>query len=355
MGRIRSIKPEILEDEKTANLSHLEWRLFVSIWVIADDHGNLRGEASYVQGAALWALQIPGWEVEQALEGLARVGLIVFYRVRGQLYMHIAGWDKHQRVDKPGKPRMPIPSEEGAQQLRWDTIYSRNPRNSSREPSRDFYEDPRESLATDLRPPTSDPERELARAHAIPPSTEPALCTDAQQNTNEKEPTQTALARPPEQIPRARDTSLESSDLQERRRLRTEIWSAHLALFAMLQAEKIGIGSRPPRGFADPGEVELGMRIAELWVEHSSDPVARAREACLHVLEIAGAEAREKAQLKFLDGGLWHAKRFANASARSLRDFPAKTRRRFPWRDAIPSGAPLAVVSDEPDFGRSGS
>lgn len=40
-GRIRSIKPEILDDEKCASLSHLE---------IADDYGNLRGDPDYVRG-----------------------------------------------------------------------------------------------------------------------------------------------------------------------------------------------------------------------------------------------------------------------------------------------------------------
>lgn len=162
-----------------------------------------------------------------------------------------------------------------------------------------------------------------------------------------------ALARPPSEITRPPSPWLESSDLQERRRLRTEIWGHHLALFAMLQGERIGTDARPPRKFGDRGETELGMRIAELWAEKPSDPAPHVREACLYVLEIAGAEARDKKRLTYLDGLLWKADRFSYASARSLREYPARTRARFPWRDA--AGPGLAVVSDEPDFGRSGS
>jgi hypothetical protein len=110
-GRIRSIKPEILEDEKTAALSHLQWRLFVSLWLIADDYGNLRGEPGYVQGQTLWAANETRGAVAGALDALTEVGLLTRYVVRGQTYHHITGWLRHQKVDKPGKPRMPGPDD----------------------------------------------------------------------------------------------------------------------------------------------------------------------------------------------------------------------------------------------------
>lgn len=151
-GRIRSIKPEILEDEKTAELSHIEWRLFVSLFLIADDHGNLRGESSYIRGQCLWATDDTREDVEDALEGLARVSLVSRYTVRGQSYYHIPGWSKHQRVDKPGKARMPGPDEADSES------YS-----SVAADSRDSRETPRnviETLAPDLRSPTTDQETE---------------------------------------------------------------------------------------------------------------------------------------------------------------------------------------------------
>lgn len=151
-GRIRSIKPEILEDEKTAALSHLAWRLFVSLWLIADDYGNLRGDPVYVLGQTLWATSETRDTIAGALNELASVGLLVRYVVRGQSYCHISGWSKHQKVDKPGKPRMPGPIEG-------------NPQPSQRLASgadvlAESSRDPREVLAPDLRSPISDPDQD---------------------------------------------------------------------------------------------------------------------------------------------------------------------------------------------------
>ncbi len=108
MGRIRTIKPELLEDERTASLAHEEWRLFVSLLLLADDYGNLRGNPRQIAGAVFWARDA---DVAQALDGLVVSGLVRAYTVRGQEYLAIAGWAKHQKVDKPGKPHCPGPEE----------------------------------------------------------------------------------------------------------------------------------------------------------------------------------------------------------------------------------------------------
>lgn len=152
-GRIRSIKPEILEDSKVAALTHLEYRLFVGSWLLADDHGNLRGDPDYIRGQVVWSSRESRESVAKALETLATVGLLTHYRVRGQSYYHVTNWDKHQRVDKPGKPRMPVPAEAESDTYSNEASNSRESREDSRES--------RESLATDLRPPTSDHEHEL--------------------------------------------------------------------------------------------------------------------------------------------------------------------------------------------------
>lgn len=162
-GRIRSIKPEILEDEKTAALSHLQWRLFVSLWLIADDYGNLRGDPGYVQGQTLWAANETRGAVSGALDALTEVGLLTRYVVRGQTYHHITGWLRHQKVDKPGKPRMPGPDDpESVESSHVETI-PETVAGSSRES--------RETLAPDLdqRPgPTTSEIYPSARA--IPPT-----------------------------------------------------------------------------------------------------------------------------------------------------------------------------------------
>jgi hypothetical protein len=110
-GRIRSIKPEILDDEKSAGLSDAAWRLWVSSWLLADDHGGGRAEARRLNAEVFWAAPGAPRDVEALLVELEVAGLIKRYTVRGQQYMLITNWKKHQRVDNAGKPRVPTLEE----------------------------------------------------------------------------------------------------------------------------------------------------------------------------------------------------------------------------------------------------
>lgn len=108
-GRIRSIKPEWLEDEKIA-LASLEARvLSVALLLIADDHGNGRAHPRI-----LTAKVFPLGDVsvtERALRELVDLRFIRLYVADDQQYFSIRRWKEHQRVDKPGKPRVPLPPE----------------------------------------------------------------------------------------------------------------------------------------------------------------------------------------------------------------------------------------------------
>jgi hypothetical protein len=124
-GRIRTIKPEVLDDEIAAALPHLAWRLWVSSWLLADDQGNFRANPNLLLGQVFWATPTGIEEFRQAVRILATCktpandsresresganGLWLLYRVKNQPYAHITGWDPHQRVDRPGKPRCPGP------------------------------------------------------------------------------------------------------------------------------------------------------------------------------------------------------------------------------------------------------
>jgi hypothetical protein len=105
--RIRTIKPEILTDEKSAALTDTAWRLFVSCIVMADDYGNFRASPAFLHSQVFWATTTYRDACANALETLARLSLVSLYEVGGQQYGHIVGWAKHQRVDHPGKPLCP--------------------------------------------------------------------------------------------------------------------------------------------------------------------------------------------------------------------------------------------------------
>jgi hypothetical protein len=109
-GRIRSIKPEILDTKRTAALSHEAWRLFVSMITLADDYGNLIAEPRRLEGAVFWASPT-STPIEELVVELVAAELVHVYESRGCLFAHLTGWAEHQRVDKPGPAKADKPEE----------------------------------------------------------------------------------------------------------------------------------------------------------------------------------------------------------------------------------------------------
>lgn len=114
-GRIRTVKPEWLEDELLALASPEARVLSIGLMLLADDHGNGRANPTLLAGQVF-----PGKPLELAAGALVELRGIRFvslYEVDGQTYFTIRNWDKHQRVDKRGKNRVPVPSEATARKL----------------------------------------------------------------------------------------------------------------------------------------------------------------------------------------------------------------------------------------------
>jgi hypothetical protein len=110
-GRIRTIKPEWLEDEQLAEAGTLARLLSVSLIVLADDHGRGRANEVVLAAKVFTYEADPVGCIREALARLSRINFVRLYTVRGQRYYQIRNWVKHQRVDKPGKPRFPGPEE----------------------------------------------------------------------------------------------------------------------------------------------------------------------------------------------------------------------------------------------------
>jgi len=126
MSRIRTIKPQLLSDEKTAALSHEGFRLFIGVVLLADDHGNLPGHPKWLETGVFW-YQRPKQGIERVLAELVRAGFVATYEVRGQRYIAIRGWKKHQRVTHIGAPQYPLPSDPEAKPIDGNYSDSRNP------------------------------------------------------------------------------------------------------------------------------------------------------------------------------------------------------------------------------------
>lgn len=103
-GRIRTIKPEWLEDERMVMASNAARVLSIALILEADDYGNGRANDVLLGGRIF---PTNPHESPGALRELRDMGFLTLYRVRGQRYFAITNWDKHQKVSKPGKPRVP--------------------------------------------------------------------------------------------------------------------------------------------------------------------------------------------------------------------------------------------------------
>jgi hypothetical protein len=188
-GRIRTIKPELLEDSAIAELSHNAFRLFIGAILLADDYGNLRADPRYLEGQAFWgcAAERP---IDALLAELAEKDLLTRYTVRGQHYAAIRGWAKHQKVDHPGKPRVPGPKKAD------ETATLGNPRETLANIPEDLAS-PRESLATDLRSPTPTPTETASRTLALTHTREGLSNPDPPASAPEPDAQPTAPPPPP--------------------------------------------------------------------------------------------------------------------------------------------------------------
>lgn len=107
-GRIRSIKPELLTDAKAVRLSDTAWRCWVSCWLLADDTGRLPGDPAIVGGQVFPLKPV---KADAAIVELIQTGLVTGYSVRGEPYLQITGFAKHQKINRPSGPKFPSPAD----------------------------------------------------------------------------------------------------------------------------------------------------------------------------------------------------------------------------------------------------
>jgi hypothetical protein len=132
--RIRSIHPEFWRSEDVGAMDWDTRLVFIGLWSYVDDNGVGRDVERLIV-ADLFPLEDDTREtvarVSRALQTLSDGGQITRYSVAGKAYLHISAWEKWQRIDRPAKPRYPLPTSGDA-----------NPRETLARPSRDRRERP---------------------------------------------------------------------------------------------------------------------------------------------------------------------------------------------------------------------
>ena len=108
--RIRTIKPEFWRSDDTAALSIEDRLLFIGLWSYVEDNGVGRDDPQLIQ-CDLYPHDIfteASVRTHGGLMRLSQQGLITrFEGPDGRRYLQINSWDKHQKINRPSKPRFP--------------------------------------------------------------------------------------------------------------------------------------------------------------------------------------------------------------------------------------------------------
>jgi hypothetical protein len=105
VARIRTIKPDYWTDERVGECSVSARLLFIACWNFADDYGGLDRSSKQLKAQAF---PYDAIDCEPLVQELLGGGLLVEYVKDGKTYLHIKGFRKHQKVEKPAKPRIPV-------------------------------------------------------------------------------------------------------------------------------------------------------------------------------------------------------------------------------------------------------
>lgn len=105
MARLRTVKPEYWTDERVGEVSVTARLLFIGTWNFADDHGGLDRSAKQLKAQVF---PYDAIDCEPLIQELIGAGLLLEYEVGGKKYLHIKGFRTHQKVEKPGRPRVPL-------------------------------------------------------------------------------------------------------------------------------------------------------------------------------------------------------------------------------------------------------
>ena len=96
---------------KVSSLSDLEYRVWTTYVLAADDFGVMRADAVAFQAAHDALREREAGEVAAGVERLVEAGLVAAFDHQGARYLYQADWQDFQRVRFPGRTLHPLPAE----------------------------------------------------------------------------------------------------------------------------------------------------------------------------------------------------------------------------------------------------
>ena len=95
---------------KVSSLSDLEYRVWTTYVLAADDFGVIRADAVAFQAAHDALRERPAEEIAACIARLVEVDLVAAFEHQGARYLYQADWQDFQRVRFPGRTLHPLPA-----------------------------------------------------------------------------------------------------------------------------------------------------------------------------------------------------------------------------------------------------
>ena len=96
---------------KVSGLTDLEYRVWTTYVLAADDFGVMRADVVAFQAAHDALAARPAAALARAVERLAEAGLVASFRHQGARYLYQRDWQDFQRVRFPARTMHPLPAE----------------------------------------------------------------------------------------------------------------------------------------------------------------------------------------------------------------------------------------------------
>ncbi len=109
MARIRTIKPKFWDDYKIGKISRDSRLLYIGLWTFSDDIGVVIGDAIWLKSKIFPYDQIQVQQFERWLSELAANGFICQFSHKGENFIYLPNFARHQVINRPNVDDLNIP------------------------------------------------------------------------------------------------------------------------------------------------------------------------------------------------------------------------------------------------------
>lgn len=109
--RIRSVKPEMRQDERYGRLSYPARELFNGLITLADDEGRFLATTSTILGHVFPFDRDAPRRLKIWVNEVKASGMVVFYVADGVPYGAFRHWKRHQKINRPTASVLPKPPD----------------------------------------------------------------------------------------------------------------------------------------------------------------------------------------------------------------------------------------------------